>query len=79
MSHFRFLIYNAKVLHIAEKPPKDIELLFVKTAKKKPVYSAVVGYTEKSMFVEGRKASWTGVNLQIQLVSCLLVLCVADC
>lgn len=57
MSHFRFLIYNAKILHIAEKPSKDIELMFIKTAKTKPVYSAVVGYTEKSMFVEERKAS----------------------
>lgn len=58
MNHFRFPIYNAKILHIAEKPPKDTELLFVKTDKKKPVYSAVVGFTEKkSIFMEGRKAS----------------------
>lgn len=57
MNLFRFLIYNAKILHIAEQPPKDIELLFIKTAKKKPVDSAVVGYAEKSMSVEGRKAS----------------------
>lgn len=55
MNHFRFLIYNAKVLHIAETPPKDTELLFVKTAKKKPVYSAVVGYTEKKINIYGGK------------------------